>query len=548
MAPETPARSSTEGARKASLPPPTFHPSLWGGFFLTYKPPTAPQCACMEEKAEVLKEEVRKIVKNTHELSKLLDLIMTLQRLGLDIYYENDINELLHSVYKSDYNEEDLHLVSLRFYLLRTNGYDVSADVFLRFKDDEGNFMFDDTRSILSLYNAAYLRTHGERVLDEAIIFTTSHLEGVLQQSSPLANEISLALETPLFRRARIVEMRSCIHIYDNDATKNDAMLEFAKLNFNLLQLLYCEELNKITLWWKELHDESKLGFSRDRIVEMYFWMNGACYEPQYSNSRIILTKITAFMTILDDIFDTYGTTEESMQLAEAINRWNGSATELLPSYIKGFYLYLLKTFDSFEYELGPGKSHHVHYLKEALMRLVQAYTEELKWRDGNYVPKTLDEHLGVSARSSGGFTLASASLFAGVGGIATTDTFEWILNYPQLFKTFDMFVRFSNDIVSSQREQVGDHYASTIQCYMEEHGATLKDALKKIKDHVEDSWKDMVRHCVTSTEQQQPLAVPWTVVNFARTVNNMYKRGDAFTSSHEIKEMITLLYVEPIY
>lgn len=84
-------------------------------------------------------------------------------------------------------------------------------------------------------------------------------------------------------------------------------------------------------------------------------------------------------------------------------------------------------------------------------MRLVQAYTEELKWRDGNYVPKTLEEHLGVSARSSGGFTLASASLFAGVGGIATTDTFEWILNYPQLFKTFDMFVRFSNDIVSSQ-------------------------------------------------------------------------------------------------
>ena len=85
------------------------------------------------------------------------------------------------------------------------------------------------------------------------------------------------------------------------------------------------------------------------------------------------------------------------------------------------------------------------------LMRLVQAYTKELNWRDQNYMPKTLDDHLEVSARSSGGFTLASASLFAGVGGIATTDTFEWVLSYPQLFKSFDMFVRFSNDIVSSQ-------------------------------------------------------------------------------------------------
>ena len=80
----------------------------------------------------------------------------------------------------------------------------------------------------------------------------------------------------------------------------------------------------------------------------------------------------------------------------------------------------------------------------------------------------------------------------------------------------------------------------------MQEHGATMQDAREKIKELIEDSWKDMVGHCVVSTEQQ-PLAVPHTVVNFARTVNNMYKHGDAFTSSHDIKEMITLLYVEPI-
>jgi hypothetical protein len=58
--------------------------------------------------------------------------------------------------------------------------------------------------------------------------------------------------------------------------------------------------------------------------------MNGACYRPQYSHSRIILTKITAFMSILDDIFDTYGTTEESMKLQEAINR----SRSLFPSPI----------------------------------------------------------------------------------------------------------------------------------------------------------------------------------------------------------------------
>lgn len=75
--------------------------------------------------------------------------------------------------------------------------------------------------------------------------------------------------------------------------------------------------------WWQKLNVRSNLSFIRDRIVETYFWINGTSYNRKYSYSRIIATKITAFMTIIDDIFDTYGSTEESMQLAEAINRLN---------------------------------------------------------------------------------------------------------------------------------------------------------------------------------------------------------------------------------
>jgi hypothetical protein len=41
------------------------------------------------------------------------------------------------------------------------------ADVFLNFKSKEGNFSDADTRSLLSLYNAAYMRKHGEKILDK---------------------------------------------------------------------------------------------------------------------------------------------------------------------------------------------------------------------------------------------------------------------------------------------------------------------------------------------------------------------------------------------
>ena len=81
----------------------------------------------MTERAEVLKEEVRKMVKAANEIPSILELIITLQRLGLDNYYENEIDEQLLFVYDSEYDDKDLNLVSLRFYLLRKNGYDVTS-------------------------------------------------------------------------------------------------------------------------------------------------------------------------------------------------------------------------------------------------------------------------------------------------------------------------------------------------------------------------------------------------------------------------------------
>jgi beta-farnesene synthase len=50
--------------------------------------------------------------------------------------------------------------------------------------------------------------------------------------------------------------------------------------------------------------------------------MAGACSEPKYSLSRVILMKMTAFITILD-IIDTHSTTEEGKLLVKAIDRYN---------------------------------------------------------------------------------------------------------------------------------------------------------------------------------------------------------------------------------
>ncbi|KAJ1267461.1 hypothetical protein BS78_07G057900 [Paspalum vaginatum] len=524
----------------------TFHPSVWGDFFLTYQLPIAPQQTYMKERAEVLREDVRKILKSSIELPKTLNLIITLQRLGLDYYYENEIDELLHDVYNSDYDNKDINLVSLLFYLLRKNNYDVPSDVFLNFKTKDGNFDVPDTRSLLSLYNAAYLRRHGDNVLDEAISFTRRCLQDILDDlpESPFTKEVSSSLRTPLFRRVGILEARDYIPTYEKESTRNEAILEFAKLNFNLQQLIFCEELKHCTMWWNEFLAKSRMTFVRDRIVEAYFWMNGACYDRPYSRSRIILTKITCFVTIIDDMFDTYGTTEECMKFAEAIYRWDESAVLLLPDYMKGLYLFILETFYSFEDELGPEKKYRVFYLKEAVKRLVQRYVKELEWRDDDYVPETMSEHLQVSMESIASVILSCAA-YVGMGDVITKETIEWVLSYPQFLRSFGILVRLSNDIVSTKREQTAEHSASTVHCYMKEHGTAMDDACEKIKELIEDSWKDMLEQRLALTEL--PKVVPETVFHFSRTSDNMYKDCDAYTSPQALKETIELLFLKPI-
>ncbi|KAM0863656.1 hypothetical protein ACQ4PT_044446 [Festuca glaucescens] len=427
----------------------------------------------------------------------------------------------------------------------RAGVYHVTSDVFKKFQFKRETVINFDTKSLLSLYNAAHLRTHGDEVLDKTISFSRRYLVSLLENlESPLAEEVNAALVTPLFKRVGILEARSYIPSYGKDPTRNESILELAKLNLHLLQLQFCDDLKEVTMWCKELYGRSNLSFVRHRIVETYFWMSGACYKPQYSHSRIILAKITYFITILDYIFDTYGSTQESIQLQEAINRWDESEVDLLPEYLKDLYFYILETFSSIEEELGHEKSYRVFYLRELLKQLVQAYAKELKWRDANYVPKTMGEHLEVSSTSIGAF-LISCAAYAGMDDITTEDTFMWVLGHPQLIRSLGIFVRLSNDIVSSEREQAGDQCASTVHCFMKEHGVTMYDACQQIKEFAEDSWKDILVHSLAVTNT--PIAVPQTILHLARTVCNMYKRNDGYTSSDTIKDEIRLLYVEPI-
>lgn len=64
--------------------------------------------------------------------------------------------------------------------------------MFEKFKDDQGKFkasLIDDVAGMLCLYEAAYLGIPEEDILDEAIAFTTSHLELMVTDDQVISHD-----------------------------------------------------------------------------------------------------------------------------------------------------------------------------------------------------------------------------------------------------------------------------------------------------------------------------------------------------------------------
>lgn len=124
----------------------------------------------------------------------------------------------------------------------------VIADVFVCFQDEVGKFkkcQCDDVEGMLSLYEASFHSLEDETILDEARDFTTKSLREYLDQNS--GDHISLlinhALELPLHWRIPRWEAQWFIDAYETKPNMSLALLQFAKLDFNIVQSIYQEEL-----------------------------------------------------------------------------------------------------------------------------------------------------------------------------------------------------------------------------------------------------------------------------------------------------------------
>uniref|UniRef100_A0A7N2MBQ2 Uncharacterized protein n=1 Tax=Quercus lobata TaxID=97700 RepID=A0A7N2MBQ2_QUELO len=525
-----------------------FHPSIWGDRFINNTSLDKDIHLRKVRELVELKDKVRnELFAITDHLSQQLGLIDAVQRLGVAYHFEREIQEALEHIYTTFNNKndvDDLYKVSLSFRLLRQEGFKVSCDVFNKFKDEDGQFkecLTSNVEGMLAFYEATHLRVHGEDILDEALEFTTTHLKLTASLiGNLLAAQITRALKQPLHKGIPRLEARRYISVYEQDASHNKVLLKLSILDFNLVQSLHKEELSDITRWWKDLDFATKLPFARDRVVECYFWIVAVYFEPQYSLARKILTKVISMTSILDDIYDVYGTLEELEPFTEAIERWDISCIDQLPEYMQICYRALFDVFEAIENELAKKeRSYRVSYAKDVMKRLVRAYFDEAKWFHQNYIP-TMEEYMHVALKTSG-YPMLTAISFLGMGDIVTKEAFDWIFSNPKIITASSVIGRLMDDMKSHKFEQERGHAASAIECYMKQHGVSEQVVHDELNRHVANAWKDINEECIRPTIVPMPLLM--RVLNLARVIDVIYKEGDGYTHvGKEMKDNVALV------
>ncbi|KAL2331550.1 hypothetical protein Fmac_019131 [Flemingia macrophylla] len=551
--------STQNGVSDLNRPCAKFAPSIWGNTFLQYASESLEQEVGdkMKHQAQILKEEVKMMFQSSNQnIMQKLKFIDSIQRFGISYHFEKEINQALEQISNTliknntIINQNDNHyFLALLFRLLRQQGYQISSDVFNKFKNEQGNFneiLANDIQGLCSLYEAAHIRTHGDDVLEEACDFTYTQLMSLANQSSPsLAAQINHCLRKPFNKSVARFETRYHMAVYEQDSSHNDTLLTFAKVDFNILQKMHQKEIGIITKWWKQSNVMKKVPHARDRLVECYLWILAMSYKPEYSNGRMFAGKLATVITLLDDSYDAYGTIEELELLTEAFQRWDSGLVGCLPLSMKTTFDTIVEL--SKEIELLTAQSGNsslvVSHLKHAICNLTKAYMIEAKWCHEHYIP-TYDEY-----KVNGIVTSVCPLLFISMicpGEFATKDVLDWISSDPKIIQAASIIARVTDDMGTHKFEQQRVHVASSVECCMEHYKISEVEAYKFIRKDVENYWKVINEEYHNSNDI--PKSVLDCVINYARMAEFSYEnRDDKFTNEELVKGDVSSLLLDPV-
>ncbi|KHN45732.1 (3S,6E)-nerolidol synthase 2, chloroplastic/mitochondrial [Glycine soja] len=266
--------------------------------------------------------------------------LLTKTRLNIDYHFQEEIEAFLRRQYVNSstipggYYGNDIHEIALCFRLLRQQGFFVPEEVFGKFTNKEGKFnqkLGENIMGMVDLYEASQLGIIGEDILAEAGEFSGQVLKEKVDCIDNLeAMFVKRTLEHPFHKSFPMFTARNFFG--DFHGTNNTWL---------------------------------------DSLKEVVKWISicgNAC-------------TIERSLKFLNDIFDVYGTLDELTIFTEAVCRWDITAIEQLPDYMKACFRVLYNLTNEISSKVYQKHGWNpIDSLLNAWKSLCKAFPVEAKW------------------------------------------------------------------------------------------------------------------------------------------------------------------------
>ncbi|KAH1087507.1 hypothetical protein GYH30_018867 [Glycine max] len=503
------------------------------------------------DKLEVVKNEFM----NTVGENSLRGLYMidAMQRLNIDYHFQEEIEEFLRRQYVNSttiaggYYGDDIHEIALRFRLLRQQGFFVPEEVFHKFTNKEGKFnqkLGENIKGMVELYEASPLGIAGEDTLAEAGEFSGPVLKEKLdciEIHNLEAKFVKRTLEQPFHKSLPMFTARNFFGDFDATNTWLGSLKEVAKMDFSLLQCMYHREITQISNWWTGLGLANELMYARNQPLKWYIWSLACFTDPTLSEERVELTKPISLIYIIDDIFDVYGTLDELTLFTEAVCRWDITAMEQLPDYMKACFgvLYNLTNEISSKVYQKHGWN-PIDSLQHAWKSLCKAFLVEAKWFASGNLPSA-EEYLKNGIVSSGVHIVMVHAFFL-LGHGLTEENIKIIDRNPDIISSPATILRLWDDLGNAEDENQQGNDGSYVNCLMMDHPHyTTRTARKRVMSKISDAWKSLNQECLFGNHFHSTFTK--ASLNLARMVPLMYSYDDKQSLPGLEEQVKSLLY-----
>ncbi|KAF3787825.1 hypothetical protein EJ110_NYTH22346 [Nymphaea thermarum] len=302
-----------------------------------------------------------------------------------------------------------------------------------------------------------------------------------------------------------------------------------------MVQTIHQRELMELSGWWRDLGLGEHISFARDRLVESYFMAVGKMHEPQFSQYRMQLARVSYLMATIEDIFG-------SQTLC--------AKAEQLPQSLRVFYAAVYNTTNQISYTVLRRHGRDItSHMRRAWVSVCKTYLVEARWHRARQTPR-LEEYLSNIRAAMTGPILLPAYFFLSQN--IEEQAIQQLQSESNIINLSTMIVRLSADLQRSRVAFGRGNLPRSVQIYMNEARVAEELARQHISNLLRDAWRRLNRELLSAQQQQQQTAFsrPFmnVALNIARVSQCMYDYEDGVgVLEHESMDRVYSLIAKPI-